>query len=261
MKSRAAIILLCVLPFLLSAQSMVGKLVIEKQKTFELHVSKEVIIDTLIMMDSSRIRLNTTHQSDNIIRARIAIIGEHCFIEGRGINGIAGKNGVNGRTSSGPCRNGTAGKSGGRGEDGKRGANLFLYLEKIIVNGNLIIDLAGGNGGDGGNGGEGGGGTPGTVHCDGGDGGIGGDAGPGGNGGAGGTLIFSGTDLETMREMLGSHIIVNILGGNYGYGGIPGTGGSPGLGPSRNDGKGGLSGKNGMKGRPGSNGGIQFEQQ
>jgi hypothetical protein len=233
---------------------------VPKNGTYELGSVRELLIDTLIMLDSSRIKLNSD-DPENAIRATFAMIGTACVIDGRGANGMFGKPGMNGRAATGPCRDGYNARHGYRGHDGRPGVNLYLYLEKIIVNGNLIIDLAGGNGGDGGNGGEGGGGSPGTLHCTGGDGGKGGDAGSGGNGGSGGTLTFGGADLENMRGMLGSLIVVNTLGGNFGYGGIPGAGGMAGLGPSRNDGKDGISGKDGGRGKPGTNGGIQFEQQ
>jgi hypothetical protein len=253
-------ILLIHFSLLIFGQSKITKLVVEKRTVYELQDVDVLEVDTLIMMDSSRLRLNQLKR-DNTLRVKFAVIGKNCVVDGRGADGPTGRNGMNGRVGMGPCRDGTAARDGARGHSGRPGVNLYFYLEKIIVNGTLIIDLAGGNGGDGGNGGEGGGGSSGTVHCKGGDGGTGGDAGAGGDGGAGGTLMFGGADLEAMRAMLGSQIIVNTLGGNFGYSGIPGAGGAAGLGPSRKDGKDGIKGKDGVRGKPGINGGIQFEQQ
>lgn len=216
--------------------------------------------DTIVMEDSSTLRLNG-RKNANYIHARVAIIGKDCMIDGRGAHGAAGRNGLPGRTFIGPCKDGGNGRPGLKGDDGQAGVNLFLYLEKIIVNGSLIIDLAGGNGGDGGNGGEGGGGSPGTVHCAGGDGGGGGNAGAGGDGGSGGTVTFGGDDQYTVRLLLGSAVTVYSAGGAFGYGGVPGAGGSAGPGPGKNIGKAGPNGKNAPRGRPGNNGGIQFEQQ
>jgi hypothetical protein len=253
--------ILCVLfSSVVMGQTRIPKLIIEKKSIYELGAADVLHVDTLIMMDSSRLSLNGPMR-EITIKAGFAVIGKNCVVDGRGADGVTGKNGMNGRVGMGPCRDGTAARDGARGQSGQPGVNLYFYLEKIIVNGTLIIDLAGGNGGDGGNGGEGGGGSAGTVHCNGGDGGLGGDAGSGGDGGAGGTLMFGGADLEVMRAMLGTEIIVNTLGGNFGYSGIPGAGGAAGLGPSRKDGKDGVKGKEGLRGRPGNNGGIQFEQQ
>jgi hypothetical protein len=257
--ARVYVLLLALTPFLLHGQTKVSFLQISARDTFQVDNSGSLVADTLIMNDSSFLLLNPK-KTTNYIHVKTLIIGRQCVIDGRGQNGAAGPDGINGSGSFGPCRNGGNGRAGSKGSDGKPGLNLFLYLEKIIVNGNLIIDLAGGSGGDGGDGGEGGGGSPGTVHCKGGNGGIGGEAGSGGNGGPGGTLTFSGGDQETIRLMLGSQIVVNTLGGNFGYGGIPGGGGSAGLGP-RKSGEDGKNGKNGLRGRPGSDGVIQFEQQ
>jgi hypothetical protein len=74
-------------------------------------------------------------------------------------------------------------------------------------------------------------------------------------------MTFGGLDLEEIRRLVGSTILVNTLGGNFGYGGMEGTGGAPGLGPEKMDGKTGVKGKEGAKGKPGKDGFIQFEQQ
>lgn len=253
-------LLLSSLPALLIAQVRVSKLTIKAKEIFQLGSSDIIVADTLVMMDSSRINLNPL-KAENYIRAGVAIIGKQCLINGKGVNGKKGHTGSMGKTSLGPCREGLIGRNGGHGLDGAQGTNLFLYIDKLIVNGSLVIDLSGGNGGDGGDGGEGGGGSPGTLHCYGGNGGAGGNAGNGGDGGRGGTLTCGGLDLDALRNILGLQITVNTLGGNFGYGGVEGAGGSAGLGPAKMDGKPGDKGINGDKGNPGENGSIQFEQQ
>jgi hypothetical protein len=253
-------ILLMTLSICGNAQIRSGSFIIESGQTFELKNSDIIVADTLIMMDSSRLKLNKAKQ-ENYLRVKVAVFGKNVVIDGRGIVGLQGKKGSRGSTSLGPCRPGSTGKTGARGTDGAQGVNLFLYIDKIIVNGNLVVDLSGGNGGDGGDGGEGGGGSPGTTHCFGGNGGAGGDGGPGGDGGKGGVLTFGGGDVDVIKLLIGSQIVINALGGNFGYGGIAGGGGPPGLSPSTHHGTAGRSGKDGAKGRPGINGGIQFEQQ
>lgn len=256
---RLTILFLWITPILAGGQSRVSILEIHARDTFRLDNSGHLTADTLVLNDSACIQLNPK-KSNNTIHVKVLIVGRQSRIDGRGKDGPDGEDGAGGSVSFGPCKSGGNGRAGRDGSDGKPGLNLFLYLEKIIVNGNLIIDLAGGNGGDGGDGGEGGGGSPGTVHCTGGDGGLGGGAGSGGSGGQGGTVTFAGKDQESMRLLLGSQIVVNTMGGRFGYGGIPGAGGSPGLGPKKS-GIIGKNGKNGLRGRPGNDGVIQFEQQ
>jgi hypothetical protein len=213
-------------------------------------------------MDSSRIILNKLKR-ENFIRAKVAMFGKSCFINGSGVSGKNGYPGKLGKSMIGPCRDGLSGIDGGRGLDGGPGMNLFLYLDQVMMTGSLIIDLTGGNGGDGGEGGEGGGGTAGTVHCNGGNGGTGGSGGGGGYGGKGGTLTLGGEEMEEVRRLISAHsIVVNQYGGNLGYGGSSGQGGAPGLGPSRKSwGQKGKDGKDGTDGIPGTNGSIQYEQQ
>ncbi|HYG02583.1 MAG TPA: collagen-like protein [Chryseosolibacter sp.] len=246
------------LPFITAAQTRFAKLVIEPNQTYHIKSSDILVADTLIMMDSSTIILNST-KKENFIRAKVAMFGNNTIIKGRGINGLEGKNGSKVRSPLGPCKDGYRALDGARGTNGASGVKLYLYLDNMIVNGSLIIDLAGGNGGDGGDGGPGGDGSPGTRHCNGGDGARGGKGGPGGNGGNGGEVIFVSREKEKIRQMIGYQIAVNILGGNSGYGGLSGYGGSAGLGPSGKNGKAGAQGEDGARGQPGHNGRIQFE--
>src|SRR5690606_18429547 len=133
----------------LAAQIRVSKLVIGKNEAYELKNSDILVADTLVMMDSARLVLNKLKR-DNYIRAQTVIVGNHCIIDGRGLNGEPGKSGAPGTTPYGPCSDGTRGRNGGRGLDGTPGVNLFLYIEDIKLSGTLTIDLSGGNGGRGG---------------------------------------------------------------------------------------------------------------
>ncbi len=210
------------------------------------------------MMDSSTLVLNKLKR-DNFVRARIAIFGNHCTIDGRGENGSPGRNGKQGYTPSGPCLDGTPGKDGSKGLDGTPGINLFLYLEVIKIKGQLIVDLTGGNGGRGGNGGIGGGGSQGTVHCNGGNGSNGGNAAPGGNGGIGGSLTLNSKKTPAANQWIGNKIIVRNSGGGYGLPGKVGYHGSAGLGPSRKNGKDGEPGLESRGGLAGASGTTKFE--
>jgi len=241
------------------AQVRVSKLVIQPHEVFELDSTAILVADSLVMMDSSRIRLNGL-RSENFIRANVAVFGQHCTIDGRGIHGKKGTNGAHGQTPIGPCRDGTPGRNGLRGLSGGPGINLFLYIDKIHISGQLIVDLSGGNGGDGGDGGDGGGGSPGTQHCYGGDGGDGGNGGTGGDGGRGGVLTVGGRDAVITRALLGTLLVVKNGGGSFGYGGISGAGGPAGLGPGRRHGKPGRGGEDGAYGRPGDSGTVLFEE-
>jgi hypothetical protein len=241
------------------AQVRVSKLVIESHQIFELKNSDILVADTLIMQDSSTIVLNKLKR-ENYIRAQVAIIGNNCTIDGRGISGQQGRDGAPGSTPFGPCTDGSPGRNGGKGLDGTPGVNLFLYLEDVALDGKLIIDLAGGDGGKGGNGGSGGGGSPGTVHCNGGNGGNGGNAGPGGNGADGGTLTLSSKSNPFISNYVGSKINVYTHGGLPGDQGNVGSRGPAGLGPSRKNGKNGEPGLEAPNGLAGINGKVNFEK-
>lgn len=246
--------------FAAQAQVRVSKLVIQSHETFYLDSTDILVADSLIMMDSSHIRLNGL-KAENFIRTNVAIFGKHCVIDGRGVHGKRGTDGTGGLTPIGPCRDGVSGRNGLRGLSGGSGINLFLYIDKIHVKGKLIIDLSGGNGGDGGNGGEGGGGSPGTHHCNGGDGGNGGNGGLGGDGGRGGALTIGGRDAVITRALIGTLIIIKNNGGSFGYGGVSGGAGQAGLGPSRKHGRPGVKGRDGAYGRPGDSGTVLLEEQ
>lgn len=258
--TRPILILIWCCCFSVQAQVRVSKLVIKSHQTFYLDSTDILVADSLIMMDSSRIRLNGL-KAENFIRTNVAIFGEFCVIDGKGVAGKKGTDGTAGLTPVGPCRDGVPGRNGLRGLSGGAGSNLFLYIDKIHVNGRLIIDLSGGNGGDGGNGGEGGGGSPGTHHCNGGDGGNGGNGGSGGDGGSGGILTIGGRDAVITRALIGNALIIKNNGGSFGYGGMSGAGGHAGLGPNRKNGTSGMNGRDGLYGRPGNSGTVLLEEQ
>ena len=241
------------------AQVRVSKLVIEPNQSYTLNNSDILVADTLIMMDSSILVLNKL-KKENYIRAQVVIVVNNCTIDGRGLNGQAGRDGLPGTTPFGPCSDGSAGKNGGKGLDGTAGVNLFLYLEDVQLNGKLIIDLSGGNGGKGGNGGSGGGGSPGTVHCNGGNGGNGGNAGQGGNGADGGTLTLSSKKNPFIQSYIGSLINVYTYGGLPGEQGKVGNRGPAGLGPSKKNGKNGEPGLEAPTSLAGINGKVNLEK-
>lgn len=255
---KSLVLLGCVLSFSGFAQIRVSKLIVKPSQTYLLDKSDIIVADTLIMMDSSRIRLNDL-RTENYLRIKVAIIGKHCVIDGRGTNGKRGTNGIPGTTPIGPCKSGTPGRNGSRGLDGTSGINLFLYIDSLKINGSLTIDLSGGDGGDGGDGGFGGSGSPGTRHCIGGNGAAGGNGGNGGNGGPGGLLSLGELTVTKIRPMIGDNIKLYYKGGTFGYGGVAGHGGAAGLGPQQKNGKVGSPGADGKHGRPGNMGTIRFE--
>lgn len=258
--TRAALLFFFFCCFQAHAQVRVAKLVIQPHETFYMDSTDILVADSLVMMDSSRIKLNGL-KAENFIRTNVAIFGAHCIIDGRGVHGKKGTDGTHGLTPVGPCRDGVPGRNGLRGLSGGPGTNLFLYIDKIHIKGTLIINLSGGSGGDGGNGGDGGGGSPGTHHCNGGDGGDGGNGGAGGDGGRGGILTIGGRDAVITRALIGNLLIVRNHGGSFGYGGINGAGGPAGLGPNRKHGTPGNKGRDGTYGRPGDSGAVLFEEQ
>jgi hypothetical protein len=240
------------------AQIRLNNLTVGRKDKFEILGTDILVVDTLILKDSSRILLNSS-KKDNFIHAKKLIIGKGCFIVGRGQRGENGKVGSNGVPGDGPCRDGARGKPGFPGTSGNDGNNLFLYFDEAKINGNLTIDLAGGDGGDGGKGGAGGDGEPGTKLCQGGSGGDGGNGAVGGNGGHAGNLTVTSKYGTDVRGWIGEKIIVRSYGGFAGQGGEGGQGGQRGLSTSK-DGDQGKKGLPGLEGQPGKPGGIFFER-
>lgn len=252
--------------FLLScssfAQLRFERLELKPKEVFHIKESDIIVIDVLIMHDSSTIVLNHD-KKDNFIHTKKIIVGKGCRIDGLGENGVEGKPGVKGSVGEGPCRDGYAGRDGTGGSHGSDGINLFLYFNEMVSKDKLQIDLRGGNGGDGGKGGEGGGGSPGTRVCQGGTGGDGGNGSTGGNGGNGGTLTLSCKNCTDLRMIYNESLNVSGYGGIPGLGGMAGQGGQAGLNPVGNntlDGKVGSKGKPGQSGVAGKRGAVNLEQ-
>lgn len=244
------------------SQIRMEKLVISSGESFEITESDILVVDTLIMEDSSKIILNR-NKADNFIHAKVIKTGNECMIIGNGKVGLDGEIGLGGYTAVGPCKDGIPGRRGTPGTSATHGVNLFLYFDQLDVEGKLLFELSGGNGGDGGRGGNGGGGSPGTRLCAGGNGGAGGDGSNGGNGGNGGSLTFTTKEAGKLRLLLGSKIQVRAYGGSGGLGGDGGMGGQAGLvsaGGVSQDGDLGPKGKIGKSGNSGKNGAINFEE-
>lgn len=231
-------------------QVRLGTLVLKPKEVFELKGGDILVVDTLIMMDSSILKLNRL-KAENFIHAKKVVFYRGSLIDGKGIHGLPGRNGRPGATSSSPCSNGAAGTMGTDGTNGGAGVNLFLSISDIVIKGVPTIDVSGGDAGDGGSGGLGGGGGTGTRLCAGGDGGPGGAGSNGGNGGNSGRITFHAVSIPELRSMLGERIFIRNYGGNLGSAGQGGGGGYAGLSPT---GKNSMDGKTGRKGARGKNG-------
>lgn len=240
------------------AQIRLSKLIIQKGQRYEILNSDIAVIDTLIMLDSSSIQLNTQKKS-NFLHAKKMVVGKGCQIVGTGSVGKNGSPGQVGVQFGGPCRNGTDGSDGTAGLPGSDATNLSIYLTNLELNGTLIINLMGGNGGDGGKGGDGGNGGSGTKVCQGGTGGKGGKGGPGADGGKGGNLLVQCKVCPDLRLLQNEKLFIKVYGGYAGLGGEKGMGGQAGLGPTR-DGKNGSSGIEGPEGQQGKEGTVIFER-
>ena len=257
------IVVLFFVPIATFAQIRIDKLVVPAKQTYRLNGSDIIVVDTLIMNDSSVLQLNIS-KKDNYIHAKKLIARKGAKIIGYGERGQRGKDGGRGPTQDGPCMDGMPGHNGTGGSHGDSGINVYMYMNQIVITGSLTIDIRGSDGGDGGNGGQGGGGSIGTRVCMGGTGGAGGNGGSGGNGGNGGTLTISCKECtDEVRAMLNHQLIVKNYAGFGGLGGDAGGGGLAGLGAqgmTSKDGKIGPRGKKGADGLTGKEGGVNFER-
>ncbi len=237
----------------LAAQVRLSKLELKFKEVYALTGTDILVVDTLILHDSSRIMLNHLKR-DNFIHARFAIFHRGSMIDGKGVQGLPGRVGRAGTSPKTPCSDGQPGVAGTNGTNGGDGINLSLYLTEMTVVGKLLIDISGGAGGDGSAGGTGGGGGPGTRLCKAGSGGQGAPGSNGGNGGRGGNLILNAPRIPELRLMIGEKIIVRNYGGDPGLSGDGGRGGPAGLSPVGNRSMDGNSGKKGAKGKDGQTG-------
>lgn len=256
------IVILFFVPVAAFAQIRIDKLVIPAGEVYKITGTDIIVVDSLIMNDSSILELNTAKR-DNFIHAKKIVARNGAKITGFGDKGVRGKDGSKGHSLDGPCLDGTPGHHGTGGSHGDSGTNLSIYTNQLTITGSLTIDLRGSDGGDGGNGGQGGGGSLGTRVCLGGTGGAGGNGGTGGNGGNGGNLMVSSTQSEPdLRGLLDHQLIVKNYPGFGGIGGDGGAGGLAGLGAqgmTSKDGKIGPRGRRGVDGLTGKQGGISFE--
>lgn len=236
-----------------TGQIRLNTLRIKAKQVYEIKETDILVVDSLIMEDSSRLILNHL-KAENFIHAKAAVFYRGCVIDGKGVRGIPGRKGRAGYSPPGPCTDGKPGLMGSNGTNGGKGINLSLYLSDIAVRGTLVIDVSGGDGGDGGTGGVGGGGAPGTRLCNGGNGGQGGNGANGGNGGDGGAITFIAPRIPELRSLIGEKILVRTYGGNLGLGGDGGAGGYSGLSPTGDTKLEGKTGKKGQKGNSGSRG-------
>jgi hypothetical protein len=250
-------IFLIIFPTIAWTQIRLTKLVLRPKQVYELKGTDILVVDSLIMMDSSRLILNK-FKPENFIHARVIKFGKGCLIDGGGIRGLDGRVGRPGLSTQAPCTDGKPGATGTEGTFGGAGVNVSIYFSEVVVNGTLTIDVSGGAGGKGGKGGSGGGGGPGTRLCRGGNGGQAGFGSNGGNGGNAGNVTLVAPRIPELRNMLGLSIIVRNYGGDFGEGGEPGAKGLAGLsalGNSKMDGslgRKGERGKNGIAGKPGA---------
>lgn len=242
-----------------SAQIRITKLVLDPGEKFMMEKSDILVVDTLIMQDSSSIILNL-NKKDNFIHAKEVIVGDHCSILGHGVNGKPGSPGEEGVTSRVPCRSGTSGGNAISGIPGQDATNLSLYFTSLKINGSLLINLNGGDGGNGGKGGRGGDGGPGTRVCAAGNGGKGGNGATGGVGGHGGMVNINCKNCEDLHLIMGNKLIVKNFGGFGGLGGESGYGGQAGLGPA-GDGKNGQRGIDGAGAPQGKTGAVNLSRQ
>jgi len=240
------------------AQIRLNKLILAPNEKFVIEKSDILVVDTLVMRDSSSIILNLS-KKDNFIHAKEVVVGTNCSIIGRGLNGRPGTAGEKGITARAPCRRGLPGANAADGALGQNATNLSFYSNNLTIEGSMIINLSGGDGGDGGKGGEGGDGGSGTRFCTAGDGGKGGNGANGAIGGNGGNLNLVCKNCGNLRVLLGQKLIIKNFGGAGGVGGHGGVGGQPGLGPE-GDGKAGLRGFSGANAQQGKVGAVNLSR-
>src|SRR5258708_5051623 len=194
------------------SQLRVTKLVLDPGEKFDIEKSDILVVDTLVMQDSSSILLNLS-KKDNFIHAKEVLIGSNCSIIGHGANGKAGSPGQIGTTLRAPCRSGQPGTNASAGIAGQNAVNLSLYFDNLKISGSLIINLNGGDGGDGGKGGNGGDGGSGARVCVAGDGGRGGNGANGGGGGKGGKVTHNSKNCEDLHLRMWNKLIIKNLCG------------------------------------------------
>lgn len=162
-------------------------------------------------------------------------------------------------TDGGTAAGGTSGGAASNGGPGSKASEFIVNAD--ILDGSIVVEIAGGAGGKGGEGGTGqtggrggiggaaAGGCPQGRGGNGGVGGTGGAGGNGGNGGAGSICTLVGSLVGGQPPKLTDTV---ARGGAPGVGGSGGAGGAGGAGSPA--GTNGASGKNGDAGQPGAPG-------
>jgi hypothetical protein len=256
-KIGCTLILLCLMSCYVNSQIRLDKLELSKRQVYTIEESDILVVDTLIMRDSSKIVLNYLKQ-DNIITAKVLVVGIGCSIIGSGGNGPNGKTGVAGSSTTAPCTVGEDARNGYSGLPGANGLNLSLYIEKVVFDGSITINLNGGDGGNGGTGGRGGTGGAATKFCSSADGGKAGNGGNGANGGKGGNLTIKCAECPELYLIQDDRLLIRAYGGFAGEAGNGGKGGPRGSGKGNS--KNGLNGTPGLKGKEGKRGTVVYSR-
>jgi hypothetical protein len=254
-KGYYTLLSLFLLSFPVKSQIRLDKLELSSKQVYTLEGSDILVVDTLVLKDSAQIVLNYL-KKDNIITAKVLIVGMGCSIIGNGTHGPDGRTGIAGSSVTGPCAVGQDARNGYNGLAGTNGINLSLYFGKVIFNGTLTINLNGGDGGTGGAGGRGGIGGASTKFCASADGGKGGNGGNGANGGKGGNLTIKCVGCPELYRIQDDRLLILVNGGFAGNEGEGGQGGTRGAGKGSS--KNGLNGMPGLAGQKGKRGTVVY---
>src|SRR5204862_402720 len=112
-------VFLIIFPSIAWTQVRLTKLVLRPKQVYELKQTDILVVDSLIMMDSSRLILNK-YKQQNFIHARVIKFGKGCWIDGEG--GEPGARGAAGLSALGNSKlDGYLGRKGERGKNGIAG--------------------------------------------------------------------------------------------------------------------------------------------
>ncbi len=98
-------------------QISLKKLELKPKQVYTIKDSDIIVVDSLIMRDSSVIILNKLKPS-NFIHAKVAVFYNGSSIEGKGVTGLKGKKGKTGGSPQSPCTDGGIGAPGIAGTGG-----------------------------------------------------------------------------------------------------------------------------------------------
>ena len=125
-------------------QIRLDKLEINTHQTYSMAGSNVLVVDTLIMRDSSCLMLHK-EKSESIINVKVLIVNIGAKILGYGVDGKAGKVGSDGFRQGAPCRVGGNASEGAVGGNGSNGRNLSLYVNQLVITGSLTINFSPGS--------------------------------------------------------------------------------------------------------------------